>query len=94
MEEKKIVDWEIENKSPTTELSRVNARPTREEVDSIEIESEPVDRFNTRQNREPAEEQRELAEQGTEIDSAEEVEEEPTVPNGGRRYPLRERRVP
>ena len=87
MEEKKIVDWEIENKSPTTELSRVNARPTREEVDSIEIESEPVDRFNTRQNRDLIEEQRELAKRGIESDSD---EEEPTVPSEGWRYPLRD----
>ena len=94
MEEKTIVDWEIENKSPTTESSRVKARPNREEVDLIEIEFEPVDQFNTRQNREPAEEQREPAERGIESDSDEEVEEEPTVPNKGRRYPLRERRAP
>ena len=57
MEEKMIVDWEIENKSPITELSRVNARPNREEIDSIELESEPIDRFNTRKNWEPTEEQ-------------------------------------
>ena len=83
MVEKTIVDWEIENKSPNTESSRTNALPNREEVDSIEIESEPVDRFNTRQNREPAKEQREPAKQGSEYDSDTEVEEEPTMPNGG-----------
>mgnify|MGYP000246955402 FL=1 len=94
MEEKTIVDWETENKSPTTESSRVDARSNREEVDSIEIECEPVDRFNTRQNRESTEEQREPAERGIESDSDEEVEEEPTLPSEGRRYPLRERRAP
>ena len=66
MEEKKIVDQEIDNKSPTTESSRVNAQPNRQEVDLIGIESEPFDRFNTQQNREPTEEQRESAEPGTE----------------------------
>ena len=50
MEEKTIVDWEIENKSPTTELSQGDAQPNRVEVDSIEIKSELADRFNTRQN--------------------------------------------
>ena len=35
MEEKTIVDQEIENKSPTTESSRVEARPSRVEVVSI-----------------------------------------------------------
>ena len=80
MEEKTIVDWEIENKSPTTESSRVKARPNREEVDLIEIEGELVDRFNTRQNRDLIEEQRELAKRGIESDSD---EEEPTVPSEG-----------
>ena len=65
MEAKTIVDWEIENKSPTTESSRVDAWPNRVEVDSIKRESEPVGRFNTQQNREPIEEQGESAEQGT-----------------------------
>ena len=37
MEDKTIVDWETENKSPTTEFTQVDARPNREEVDSIEI---------------------------------------------------------
>ena len=73
MEEKTIVDWETENKSPTTESSRVDARPNRVEVDSIEIESEPVGRMNTQQNREPTEKQGELAKRATEIDSDEEV---------------------
>ena len=94
MEEKTIVDWEIENKSPTTKSSRVDAQPNREEVNSIKIESEPVNRFNTRQNREPAKEHTESTEQGTESNSDEEVKEEPTMPNEGRRYPLRERRAP
>ena len=67
MEEKKIVDWEIENKFPTTELNRVNAQPNRVEVDWIEIESEPLGRVNTQQNREPTEEQGELAERGIEF---------------------------
>ena len=57
MEEKKIVDWEIENKSPTTRSRRVDARPDRVEVDSIEIKSGSLSRFNTRQNREPTEDQ-------------------------------------
>ena len=94
MEEKTIFDWEIENKSPTTKPSRVEARPNREEVDSNKIECEPVDRFNTRQNREQAEDKRGSAEQGTESNSDEEVKEEPTMPNGCRRYPVRERRAP
>ena len=55
MEEKTIVNWEFENKYPNTESSRVDARPNQEEVDSIEIESKPVDRFNIRQNQEPTE---------------------------------------
>ena len=41
-------------------------RRGREEVDLIEIESEPVDRFNTRQNKKLVEEQMEPVEQGTE----------------------------
>ena len=94
MEEKTIVDWEIENKSPTTKSSRVDAPPNRREVNSIEIECEPFDRFNTRQNREPAKEHTESTEQGTESNSDEEVKEEPTMPNGCRRYPVRERRAP
>ena len=56
MEEKTIVDWETENKSPTTESSRVDAQPNRVEVDLIEIEFEPVDKMNTWQNQEPIEE--------------------------------------
>ena len=63
-----IIDWEIENKSPTTESSRVDARPNRVEVDSIEIESELIDRFNTRQNQEPTEEQGEPTERGNKFD--------------------------
>ena len=94
MEGKTTVNWETENKSPTAKSSQVDARPNRVEVDSTEIESEPVSRMNSRQNREPTQEEGEPVEQGTEIDSDEEVEEEPTVPNGGRRYPLRERRAP
>ena len=46
VEEKKIVDWEIENKSSTTESSQVNAWPNQVEVDSLEVESNPVRRFN------------------------------------------------
>ena len=61
---------------------------------SIENECEPVNRFNTRQNREPAKEHTESTEQGTESNSDEEVKEEPTMPNGCRRYPVRERRAP
>ena len=83
MEEKTIVDWEIENTSPTTESSRVNARPNLQEVNLIETKSEPVDRFNTQQNREPTEEQREPAAQGTESNLDEEVKEETIVPNEG-----------
>ena len=94
MEEKTIFDWEIENKSPTTKSSRVDAQPNREEVDLIEIKYEPVDRFNTRQNREQAEDKRGSAEQGTESNSDEEFKEGLIVPNGGRRYPLRERKDP
>ena len=88
MEEKTIVDWETENKSPTIELSRVDARLNRVEVDLIVIESEPAARLNTRQNWELTEEQGELAKQGAKIDLAEEVEEEPTVPNGVEDTPL------
>ena len=40
MEEETIVDWESENKSPTTKLSQVSARPNQVEVDSIEIKFE------------------------------------------------------
>ena len=83
MEEKTIIDWEIENKYPTTESSRVDNQTNSEEVDLIEIESEPVDRFNTQQNREPTEEQREPAAQGTESNLDEEVKEETIVPNEG-----------
>ena len=94
MEEKTIINWEFDNKSSTTKSSWVDARPNREEVDSIEIKPDLVDRFKTRQNLEPTEEQSEPAEQGIESDSDEEVEEEPTMPNEGRRYPLRVRRAP
>ena len=87
MEEKTIVDWETQSKSPTTKSSRVDARPNRVEVDSIEIESESVGRMNSQQN------QGESSERGTEIDSIEEVKEEPTMLNGGQRYPLRERKA-
>ena len=38
MEEKTIMDWEMENRSPVTDSSRVDARPNRLEVDSIEVE--------------------------------------------------------
>ena len=51
-------------------------------------------KLQLRQNQELTKEQGELAERGTEIDLAEEDEEEPIVSNGGRRYPLRERRAP
>ena len=60
MEEKTIVDWEIENKSPT-KSSWVDAWTNRVEVDSIEIEIEQVGQFNTRQNREPTKEKGEPA---------------------------------
>mgnify|MGYP007007567630 CR=1 FL=1 len=62
MKEKTIVEWEIESKSPITELNRVDTRLNRVEGDSIEIESEPVGRMYTRQNREPTEEEGERAE--------------------------------
>ena len=93
MEETTIVDWEIENNYPTTESSWVDAKPNWVEVGSIEIESEPIDWLNTRKNREPTEEQGEPTKQGIESNLAKEVKEELTVPNGGRRYPLRERRA-
>ena len=83
MEEKAIVDWEMENRPPSTDLSRVSVRPNQTSVDSIEVESEPVGKLNTQKNREPIEEEGESAERATEIDSNEEVKEEPTVPNGG-----------
>ena len=89
-----MIDWENEKKSPTTESSRVHARLDRVDDGSIEIEPVPVDRSNTRQNRETTDDQGESAERGTEIDSDEEVEDELTVPNAGRRYPLREQRAP
>mgnify|MGYP000432718087 CR=1 FL=1 len=94
MEEKTIANWEVENRPPTTDSSPAYARPNQTKVYLFEIKFELVGRLNTRQNPELIEEQREHAEQGTESDSAEEVEEEPNVPNGGRRYPLRERRPP
>ena len=50
MEEKTMIDWENEKKSPTTKSSRVNARLDRVEDGSIEIEPVPVDRSNTWQN--------------------------------------------
>ena len=49
MEEKTIVIWETKNKSPVTESSQVDARPNREEIDSIEIESKLVGWLNTQQ---------------------------------------------
>mgnify|MGYP000067078227 CR=1 FL=1 len=92
IEEKTIVNWEIENKTLVTKSSQVDARRNQEEIDSIEIESEPVGRLNTRQNREPTKEQGESTERGIESDSANKVEQESIVLNGGRRYPLRERK--
>ena len=89
-----IANWEIENRSSGTESGQVDDRPNRMSVKPIEVESEPVGRLNTQQNRELTEEQGEPAEHGFESNSVEEVEEEPIVPNGGRRYTLRERRAP
>mgnify|MGYP007109629572 CR=1 FL=1 len=74
----------MESRTLATDSSKLDARHNQTEVDPIKIESKLVGRFNTRQNREPTEEQSEPAEQGIESDSDEEVEEEPTVSNEGR----------
>ena len=51
MEEKTMIVWENEKKSPTTKSSRVDARFDRVDDSLIEIEPILVDRSNTWQNR-------------------------------------------
>ena len=50
MEEKTMIDWENEKRSPTTESSRVDAQLDCVDDGLIEIEPVPVNQSNTWQN--------------------------------------------
>ena len=76
MEENTIADWEMENRSPVVDSSRVDDQQNRTSVNSTEVRYESVGRVDSRQNQELAEEQGESIERGFEPDSDEEPIEE------------------
>ena len=56
MDEKKIVDWEMENKPSTTNSNRVDDKPNQTPIDPIKVGYELVGRVDSRQSWGPIEE--------------------------------------